>query len=117
MHSSALGAADLMALRSFSSAARFSLLKGARYSSMVCGLAGMAWLLRYSPHKTALIFQKAIRLLLIFRCRLALGILSGFLTVLFIFSRAGKTKQSYGNIAGPWSSNVGETKVGRSRRL
>src|SRR5438552_18933228 len=42
MHSSALGAADLMALRSFSSAARFSLLNGARYSSMVCGLAGFA---------------------------------------------------------------------------
>ncbi len=43
MHSSAFGAADLMALRSFSSAARFSLLKGARYSSMVCGLADMAF--------------------------------------------------------------------------
>lgn len=39
MHSSAFGAADLMAFRGFSSAARFSLLKGERYSSMVCGLA------------------------------------------------------------------------------
>src|ERR1700681_2929281 len=42
MHSSALGAADLMDLRSSSSAARFSLLRSARYSSMVVGLAGMA---------------------------------------------------------------------------
>src|SRR5258706_12553212 len=37
MHSSALGAADLIILRSFSSAARFSLLKDARYSLMLCG--------------------------------------------------------------------------------
>src|SRR2546425_2922863 len=115
MHSSALGAADLMALRSFSSAARFSLLKGARYSSMVRGLAGMAWLLRYSPHKTALIFQKAIRLLLIFRCRLALGIFSSSLPVLFVFGHAGKTKQSYGNIARTRSSNTRETKLDRGR--
>src|SRR5436309_10394993 len=49
MHSSAWGAADLMALRSFSSAARFSLLKGARYSSIVCGLADMACSLRDQP--------------------------------------------------------------------
>src|SRR6185503_7899320 len=39
MHSSALGAAARMSLRSFSSAARLSLLKSARYSSIVCGLA------------------------------------------------------------------------------
>src|ERR1700687_3903428 len=42
MPSSAPGAADWMSLRSFSSAARCSLLKGARYSSMVWGLAGIA---------------------------------------------------------------------------
>src|SRR6266851_8493523 len=37
MHSSALGAADLIALRSVSSAARLSLLKGFRYWSIVSG--------------------------------------------------------------------------------
>jgi hypothetical protein len=42
MHSSALGAADWMVRRSSSSAARFSLLNDARYSSTVCGLVGMA---------------------------------------------------------------------------
>src|SRR6266446_5853541 len=39
MHSSAFGAAALMAFRSFSSAARLSSLKAARYSSMALGLA------------------------------------------------------------------------------
>src|ERR1700692_3147600 len=49
MHSSALGAAAWMVLRSLSSAARLSLLKAARYSSMVfvlallLGLGLMAW--------------------------------------------------------------------------
>src|SRR5881409_2929928 len=38
MHSSAFGAAALMVFRSFSSAARLSSLKAARYSSMVLGL-------------------------------------------------------------------------------
>src|SRR5205807_6132666 len=42
MHSSAFGAAALMVLRSFSSAARLSALKAARYSSMVLGLDVMA---------------------------------------------------------------------------
>src|SRR5437660_825453 len=41
MHSSAFGAAALMAFRSFSSAARLSSLKDARYSSMVFGLGDM----------------------------------------------------------------------------
>src|SRR5216683_2953009 len=38
MHSSAFGAAARMVFRSFSSAARLSSLKAARYSSMVLGL-------------------------------------------------------------------------------
>src|SRR5262245_32221917 len=38
MHSSAFGAAALMVFRSFSSAARLSSLKAARYSSIVLGL-------------------------------------------------------------------------------
>src|SRR5437867_115376 len=42
MHSSAFGAAARMVLRSFSSAARLSSLKAARYSSMVLGLPAMA---------------------------------------------------------------------------
>src|SRR3990172_12394833 len=41
MHSSAPGAADRMSLRSFWSAARLSSSRGARYSSMVWGLAGL----------------------------------------------------------------------------
>src|SRR5919197_2818021 len=41
MHSSAFGAAALIALRSFWSAARLSLLSVARYSSIVFGLAAM----------------------------------------------------------------------------
>jgi hypothetical protein len=43
MHSSASGAAALMVFRSFSSATRWSSLKAARYSSMVLGLAAMAY--------------------------------------------------------------------------
>src|SRR5262245_35358163 len=42
MHSSAFGAAARMVFRSFSSAARLSALRAARYSSMVFGLAAMA---------------------------------------------------------------------------
>lgn len=41
MHSSPSGAAALMSLLSFSSTGRFPWLKGARYSSMVWGLAAM----------------------------------------------------------------------------
>jgi len=41
MHSRALGAADLLALRSFCKAARFSPGKGARYSAMVSGFLAM----------------------------------------------------------------------------
>src|SRR5436309_3479579 len=43
MHSSALGATALMVFRSFSSVARFSSLKAARYSSMVLGLFVMVY--------------------------------------------------------------------------
>src|SRR5712664_3294077 len=42
MHSSAFGAAERMVFRSFSSAARLSSLKAARYSSMVLGPPAMA---------------------------------------------------------------------------
>src|SRR5258706_3050956 len=49
MHSSAFGAAARMVLRSFSSAARLSALKAARYSSMVLGCR--PWLMLSAQHQ------------------------------------------------------------------
>ena len=52
MHSAAAGAAALIALRSRSSAARLSLVKSARYSSMVRGLADIAYGYRLKRRST-----------------------------------------------------------------